>query len=226
MLTHPHIVLTLRRHHLFSQLPEKTFQDVCTLANLKRLPGHVPLMHQGDAAERFFLLVSGQIKLHRVTGEGQEHLVEIIQPGQTFAEALLFTQAKAYPVSATALKDSVLVSIEGQHYRRALEDQPKICLAILASMSIHLHQRLKDIDTLTLASASRRVINFLFQERDELSGEVVLQVPKRLVASKLGIQPETFSRILHRLVEGGLIEVQRRTIRILCEEQLMGYQAG
>lgn len=226
MLTHPQTVLTLRRHHLFSQLPEKVFQDVCTLANLKHLACHTPLMHQGDAAERFFLLVSGLIKLHRVTGEGQEHLVEVIQPGQTFAEALLFSQASAYPVSATALKDSVLVSIEGHHYRNALEDQPKICLAILASMSIHLHQRLKDIDTLTLANASRRVIHFLFQERDADNGEVVLQVPKRLVASKLGIQPETFSRILHRLVESGLIEVQRRRIRILSEDQLAAYQAG
>ncbi|MGK9546266.1 helix-turn-helix domain-containing protein, partial [Salmonella enterica subsp. enterica] len=71
-----------------------------------------------------------------------------------------------------------------------------------------------------------RVINFLIQERDLASGDVVLQVPKRLVASKLGIQPETFSRILHRLVDAGLIEVQRRTIRIMCEEQLMTYQAG
>ena len=53
MLTHPSIVLTLRRHHLFSPLPEKIFQDVCTLANLKRLPGHATLMHQGDPAERF-----------------------------------------------------------------------------------------------------------------------------------------------------------------------------
>lgn len=226
MLTHPSIVLTLRRHHLFSPLPEKIFQDVCTLANLKRLPGHVTLMHQGDPADRFFLLVSGQVKLHRVTGEGQEHLVEVIRPGQTFAEALLFSHAKAYPVSATALKDSVLVSIEGHHYRTALEDQPQICLAILGTMSIHLHQRLKDIDTLSLANASRRVINFLIQERDLASGDVVLQVPKRLVASKLGIQPETFSRILHRLVDAGLIEVQRRTIRIMCEEQLMTYQAG
>ena len=93
-------------------------------------------------------------------------------------------------------------------------------------MSIHLHQRLQDIDTLTLANASRRVISFLFQERNAVSGEVVLQVPKRLVASKLGIQPETFSRILHRLIEGGLIEVQRRTIRIVCEKGLMEYQAG
>jgi len=181
-------------------------------------------MHQGDPAKRFFLLVSGQIKLHRVTGEGQENLVEIIHAGQTFAEALLFSQARLYPVSATALKDCVLVSIEGSHYRNALEDQPKICLAILASMSIHLHQRLKDIDTLTLANASRRVINFLFQERDPVNGQIVLQVSKRLVASKLGIQPETFSRILHRLVEGGLIAMERRNIRILAEEDLAAYQ--
>jgi CRP-like cAMP-binding protein len=224
MLTHPSIVLTLRRHHLFSQLPEKVFQDVCNLANLKHLGCHATLMHQGDPAKRFFLLVSGQIKLHRVTGEGQENLVEIIHAGQTFAEALLFSQARLYPVSATALKDCVLVSIEGSHYRNALEDQPKICLAILASMSIHLHQRLKDIDTLTLANASRRVINFLFQERDPVNGQIVLQVSKRLVASKLGIQPETFSRILHRLVEGGLIAMERRNIRILAEEDLAAYQ--
>jgi len=224
MLTHPSIVLTLRRHHLFSQLPEKVFQDVCNLANLKHLGCHATLMHQGDPAKRFFLLVSGQIKLHRVTGEGQENLVEIIHAGQTFAEALLFSQARLYPVSATALKDCVLVSIEGSHYRNALEDQPKICLAILASMSIHLHQRLKDIDTLTLANASRRVINFLFQERDPVNGQIVLQVSKRLVASKLGIQPETFSRILHRLVESGLIAMERRNIRILAEEDLAAYQ--
>ncbi|WP_095110781.1 Crp/Fnr family transcriptional regulator [Pseudomonas sp. Irchel 3E20] len=224
MLTHPSIVLILRRHHLFSQLPEKVFQDVCQLANLKRLDAQASLMHQGDPAKRFFLLVSGQIKLHRVTGEGQENLVEIIHAGQTFAEALLFSEARCYPVTATALKDSVLVSIEGTHYRKALEEQPKICLAILGSMSIHLHQRLKDIDTLTLSNASRRVINFLFQERDPVSGDVVLQVSKRLVASKLGIQPETFSRILHRLVEGGLIEMHRRNIRILAEEELAVYQ--
>jgi CRP-like cAMP-binding protein len=214
----------LRRHHLFSQLPEKVFEEVCGLAMLKRLSCHSTLMHQGDPARRFFLLVSGQVKLYRLTGEGQENLVEIIQPGQTFAEALLFSQARLYPVSATALKDSVLVSIDGNHYRNALEDQPRVCLAILASMSVHLHLRLRDIDTLTMASASRRVINFLFQERHPVTGQIVLQMSKRLVASKLGIQPETFSRILHRLVESGLIAMERRHISILAEEELAAFQ--
>ncbi|MFJ2545041.1 Crp/Fnr family transcriptional regulator [Pseudomonas sp. NPDC087612] len=223
MLTHPSSVLLLRRHHLFSQLPEKVFEAVCSLAMLRRLGCHDTLMHQGDPAKRFFLLVSGQIKLYRLSAEGQEHLVEIIQPGQTFAEALLFSQARSYPVTATALKDCLLISIDGGHYRNALEDQPQVCLAILASMSIHLHQRLKDIDTLTSASASRRVINFLLQECDPDSGRVELQVSKRLVASKLGIQPETFSRTLHRLVERGLIAMERRSIQILNTDDLAGY---
>ncbi|AZC51205.1 Crp/Fnr family transcriptional regulator [Pseudomonas chlororaphis] len=223
MLTHPSIVLFLRRHHLFSQLPEPVFEEVCAQAMLRRLASHGTLMHQGDPAKRFFLLVSGQVKLYRISGEGQENLVEIIQPGQTFAEALLFSQARFYPVNASALKDSVLISIDGNHYRHALEDQPQVCLAILASMSVHLHQRLKDIDTLTLGSASRRVVSFLLQERDPRSGEVVLQVSKRLVASKLGIQPETFSRILHRLVDSGLIAMERRTILILGAEELAAY---
>ncbi|MGO4003250.1 MULTISPECIES: Crp/Fnr family transcriptional regulator [Pseudomonas] len=221
MLTHPSTVQTLRRHHLFSQLPEQVFKEVCALATLRRLDCHGTLVHQGDPAKRFFLLVSGQIKLYRLTGEGQENLMEIIQPGQTFAEALLFSQARCYPVSATALKDSVLVSIEGQHYRNALEDAPQVCLAILASMSMHLHLRLRDIDTLTIASASRRVINFLLQERHPVTGEIVLQVSKRLVASKLGIQPETFSRILHRLVESDMIAMDRRTIHLLAAEDAL-----
>ncbi|MNE65040.1 transcriptional activator FtrB [compost metagenome] len=64
------------------------------------------------------------------------------------------------------------------------------------------------------------MINFLLQEHDPDNGQVVLQVSKRLVASKLGIQPETFSRILHRLVESGLIAMERRTIHILAQDLL------
>ncbi|MCY1452456.1 Crp-like helix-turn-helix domain protein [compost metagenome] len=69
------------------------------------------------------------------------------------------------------------------------------------------------------------MISFLLQEQDPEDGRVVLQVSKRLVASKLGIQPETFSRILHRLVESGLIAMERRDIRILATEALVDYQA-
>ena len=109
------------------------------------------------------------------------------------------------------------------HYRHLLEEQPKVCLDLLASFSIRLHQRLNEIDTLTLANASRRVVRYLSQAPQSAAGDIQLNVSKRLIASQLGIQPETFSRILHRLMDAGLIAMQQRTIQILDHPSLMGY---
>ena len=183
MLTETSLVADLRRHHLFSRLPEPALQEVCASANLKRVPAGASLFHQGDKAERFYFLFSGQVKLHRVVCDGQEKLVEVIRAGESFAEALLFTGAPNYPVSATALKASLVASLHGPHYRR-----------------------------------------MLYQSQEDDSGVVTLDVPKRLIASKLGIQPETFSRILHRLIESGMISVQRRRIEILDSQGLAAYQ--
>lgn len=223
MLTEMSLITALRSHHLFSRLPDAAMQEVCALANLKRLPAGVTLFHQGDKADRFYYLFSGQVKLHRVVCDGQEKLVEVMRAGDSFAEALLFRGTPYYPVSATALKASLAVSLNGPHYRRILEEQPGICLEILATLSVRLHQRMVEIDTLTMANASRRVVRFLLQSAGERDGVVTLDVPKRLVASKLGIQPETFSRILHRLVDAGTISVERRRIEILDANTLAAH---
>lgn len=223
MLTDVTTLAALRQHHLFAKLPEAAFQEVCNLAISRKLESGDILFHQGDKAERFYLLLHGQIKLIRVLLEGQEKLVEVISAGQSFAEALLFSGARHYPVTAGALKNCTLVSIDGAHYRQLLESQPKICLDLLAAFSIRLHQRLNEIDTLSLANASRRVARYLCQQQAAGNGKIQLSVPKRLIASQLGIQPETFSRILHRLIDAGLIAMERRDIRVLDSLSLANY---
>jgi CRP-like cAMP-binding protein len=223
MLTDSSTLDALRQHHLFDKLPNSAFQEVGNLANYRRLDSSDMLFHQGDLADRFYLLLEGQIVLTRVLPEGNEKLVEVIRPGQIFVESLLFSGARHYPVTASAMKPSSLISIDGAHYRRLLEVQPGICLDLLASFSIRLHQRLNEIDTLTLANASRRVVRFLCQEQEGDNGQIKLSVPKRLIASQLGMQPETFSRILHRLIDAGLIAMERRNIRVLNTLSLANY---
>ncbi|MFE1811859.1 Crp/Fnr family transcriptional regulator [Metapseudomonas otitidis] len=223
MLTDRATQALLRQHPLFDRLPDALFQEVCCLANHRRLESGNTLFHQGDVADRFYVLLDGQVTLTRVLPEGQEKLVEVIAPGQSFAEALLFSEARHYPVTALAFKTSSLISIDGAHYRRLLEEQPKACLELLGNLSVRLHQRLNEIDTLSLGNASRRVARYLCQEEEASSGHVRLCVPKRLIASQLGIQPETFSRILHRLIDAGLIAVERRVIRVLDRPSLANY---
>ncbi|WXL24280.1 Crp/Fnr family transcriptional regulator [Ectopseudomonas mendocina] len=224
MLTDAALQQRLRQHHLFEHLPEALFQHVCQRALYRHIETAAVLFHQAAAAERFYLLLSGQIALTRVLQEGQEKLVEVITPGECFAEALMFNGSPNYPVTATAYKSSELISIDAQHFRSLLEGQPNVCLALLGSLSIRLHQRLNEIDTLTQASASRRVVRFLCQEAQAHNDHIQLKVSKRLIASQLGIQPETFSRILHRLVEAGLIQMERRLIRVPDRTALANFQ--
>jgi CRP-like cAMP-binding protein len=223
MLTDPALLATLSRHYLFSSLPVAARRDIASYTCARRLAQGAPVFHQGDTVQHFYILVSGQIKLHRISSDGQETLVEVIRPGDAFAEALLFNGVPHYPLSATALKGSLLLSVQNAPYLRLLAEQPKLCLPLLACLSIRLHQRLNEIDNLTSSNAHHRVVRFLVQEQHAGTGVVDLDVPKRLVASKLGIQPETFSRILQRLIKAGLIAVRRRRIEILDARNLAAH---
>jgi CRP-like cAMP-binding protein len=223
MLTDTEMLTTLRQHPLLAGLTDGLFQEVCRQAIQRRLETGECLVHQGESADRFYVLIQGQIKLTRVLMEGQEKLVEIVQPGQSFGEALMFAGQSLTPFSASALKPCLLASLDGAHFRRLLEGQPQLCLKLLGRFSQRMHQFLEEIDTLAMANASQRVARYLNQELQEGANLVQLHVPKRLIASQLGIQPETFSRILHRLMDAGIIAMERRNIRVLDTPALTGF---
>lgn len=184
------------------------------------------LFHQGEPAERFFLLVSGAIKLYRVSQEGNEKVVEIIQPGASFAEAIMFMEQPVFPVNAQAIKPSEVLCINNEAYRRLLQNNPKTCFRLLADLSMRLHKRLNEIETLTLQNATYRVIRYFLANMTEENDKTVVHLPasKRLVAAHLAIQPETFSRILGKLRDEGYIDVHARTITLLNVKGLSSYQ--
>jgi len=93
----------------------------------------------------------------------------------------------------------------------------------MADMSQRLHQRLNEIDSLTLHNATYRLVTYLLGELPEgvlTSTEIVLTTPKHIIASRLSIKPETFSRILTRLARDGLIVVRGNSIVLANLEQL------
>ena len=85
-------------------------------------------------------------------------------------------------------------------------------------MSRRLHGAIQDIDQLTLQNASMRVIQLLLQSApDQFVNHysVDLETPKQVLASRLSVRPETFSRIFGNLSRKGLIDVQGKTMEVL-----------
>jgi CRP-like cAMP-binding protein len=94
---------------------------------------------------------------------------------------------------------------------------------MLSGLSRRLHSLVKDVEAYSLRSSAERVIGYLLRD-DEAPAEVRLTAGKSVVASRLNMTPEHFSRVLHELAAAGLIEVDGRTVRILDLEGLRGYR--
>ncbi len=213
----------LKDVYLFEMLDERQMAKILQSSALISLNSRETLFEAGQAAQRFYLLKSGQIKLYCISADGDEKVMEIIHPSQTFAEAIIFMHKHAYPLSAEAIKKSELISFSMQTFKEILEQSTETCFRLMAGMSRRLHARIYEINNLTLHNATYRLVVFLL---DQLPSEVFelsrihLTTPKSVVASRLAIQPETFSRILTRLSRTNLIEVDGNDITLLDVEGL------
>ena len=184
------------------------------------------LFHRGDPCHGFHLLLEGQVKLAFTSAEGHEKVIEIIRPGHSFGEAVMFMD-KPYIVMAQALTDCRLLHVAKKVVFEEMDRDPSFCRRIIASLSQRLHHLIADVETYSLHTARERIIGYLLRE-EELDGpptpcgsvSVRLPTSKGTIASRLNLTQEHFSRILHELAETGLIVVEGRTIHIPDIERL------
>ena len=208
----------LRKIYLFASLTNEQLHKMLASAQTRNIEQKQILFEAGQPAEYFYLLRSGQIKLFLLSPSGDEKVIEIVRPGETFAEAITFMENQAYPVSAEAIMESSLYCFRMKTFRQLLEESPGTCMRLMADMSRRLRMRVNEINNLTLHNATYRLVVYLLEQIPEGAvemAEIHLGTPKSIIASRLSIQPETFSRILSKLSHRGLIEVHVNDITLL-----------
>lgn len=183
-------------------------------------PGEM-LFSQGDPAERFYLVLSGQIQLFRLSVGGAHKVIELVSPGQTFAEALMFLNAPRYPVSAGALDQVELISLDARDFAQMLRESVDTCFLMLGTLSQRLRALIGEIDNLTLHTASGRIARYLLAKVPPTRRAIRLDVRKGVLASRLSIKPETFSRVLRDLAEREIIQVHGSEVVILDRHALV-----
>lgn len=218
----------LRRVPLFSELSDEDLDRVARYTRDRRLEKGEMLFQRGDLAHGFYFVVSGQVKLAFSSAQGNEKVVEIIGPLQSFGEAIMFMD-RPYPVFAEALTDALLLHI-GQNVVSDLIDQDTtFARKLLAGMAIRLHTMVRDVEAYSLRSSTQRVIGYLLQQTEDSDGpggtcRIELPTSKQVIASRLNLTPETLSRIFHDLTEAGLIAVRGKQITLLDSSRLARYQ--
>lgn len=208
---------------LFSHLDEQQLAVVQRTSHEVKLHDGQLFFQAGDPATHFFLVLEGQIKLSKLSLQGQEKVIEIIPAGETFAEALMFGERPAYPVNASAIGKTRLLSFESAPYLKLLRASTETCFHLMSDMSQRLKHLIYEIELLSLQNANYRMASFLWkrwQEAGPDDGAIELKTPKGVIASRLSITPETFSRTLHGFSEKGILRVDGNRVTILDPEAL------
>jgi CRP-like cAMP-binding protein len=172
------------------------------------------LFHQGEPASAFFIILDGWVKIYRTTPDGLEVVLHVFKRGESFAEAAMFLGGQ-YPASAEAVAPSRLLKIDGEAFRSQIRERPELAMSMLASASYQLKMLVEQIEQIKVRSAPQRIADFLIRLTSVRDGAAVVELPfeKSLLANRLGMKPESFSRALRRLRSYG-VTVDREVVKI------------
>lgn len=184
------------------------------------------VFEQCGVADAFFCVIDGWAKLYRLRDDGEEIVVAIFSAGETFAEAAMFLGGR-YPASCEAVSPARILKIDAANLRRAVLAEPQLAFDMLAAASLRLRQLVDEIEQLKGRSAPQRIADFFVKLADCAAGEAQIALPyeKALIASRLGMKPESFSRALGKLGALGVV-VARESVMIRDVARLATFAEG
>ena len=221
----------LRRCPLFAGVKEEDLKKIRAIAKPKQVGKREVIFSDGEEAKGFYVILSGKVKLYKISPEGKEQILHVVSAPDAFAEAALFLEG-SYPAFAEALSDCQLLFFQKRDFTQLIEKNPQLSINMIVTLSHYLRSFASLIEELSLKEVSSRIAKYLIDLSLKLSKEgknpkeVELDLSKTQLASKLGTISETLSRTLAKMKAKGIIDVRKNRILILNREVLEELASG
>ena len=217
------IANTLRRCRLFADLPKDDVDHIAALTVMKSLKKGEYLCFEGAPVYGFYVVAKGRIKVYRGTLLGEEQLIQVFGPTESFAEETLVSDL-GYQAGACALENSLVLQVQKNGFLGLLRRQPELGWCLCKSMSRHIDSLVDKLGDLTLKDARTRLANWLIgrcpNPESHAPFTIELPVAKRVLAAELGTASETFSRTLAKFRKQRLVSVDGKMVTLLCPSKL------
>lgn len=211
---------------LFSRVPERAFQRLVVIAQLKRFDKGEVIFREGQECPGVYVVGSGLVRVFRTASSGKEHVLHMVGPGRTFAEVAAIAGFKC-PANAEAVAPSVCALLPLVPFKQALEDHHELCMGMMIGTALWAHQLVELLEDVVLRDAVGRVARYLLDAETDPAGLIELPTLKRHVASHLNLTSETLSRTIRRLLDAGLIaEAEGARVRLVQRERLARVAEG
>ena len=208
-----HIILNIP---LFKGLPQSQLEKIEKIAVKKNFKKGSTIFFEGDEGNGFYIVVTGRVKIYKISLEGKEQILHIFGQGEPFGEVPVFS-GSIFPANAQTLENSSLVFFPRDAFVKFISENIPVVMNMLAVLSMRLRQFTVQIENLSLKEVPGRLAGYILFLSKELKNDnkIQLNISKGQLASLLGTIPETLSRIFFKMNELGFIEVEGSNIKIL-----------
>ncbi|MBU1247949.1 MAG: Crp/Fnr family transcriptional regulator [Proteobacteria bacterium] len=210
----------LIRTDLFQGIDRELAEKLVEMTSLRTVEKGEIIFHAGEPADGFYSVASGKVRIYRSSPSGKEQIIHVFGPGRAFAEVPMF-QGADFPASAQALAKCKLLYFPRQAFTRMMIQHPDLALSTIGLLAARLRNLVNQVSALSLKEVPARLATYLLLLKSSQKGNTLeLDLPKGQIASYLGTIQETLSRILKKMTEQGLLEVQGKQVTILDEARL------
>ncbi len=212
---------------LFHGLPGKQLSELARIIIDRKYEQGEVIFTDGDEASGFFVLLSGRLKIFKLSPDGKEQILHFVDPREPFAEVAMFAGSR-YPAHAEAIKESRAIYFPRAAFEKLIKKDPELAMNMLAILSRRLKYFSRLVEDLSLKEVPQRLAAYLLYlgGSQNINSSVDLNISKSQLASLLGTIPETLSRILNKMISQGLIEVQGRRMKLLKRDELRSLASG
>ncbi|HHV74522.1 cAMP-binding protein [Thermoanaerobacterium sp. PSU-2] len=209
----------LRKIPYFNVLSEKSLFEINKIALEKEYKKNTVIFYEGDEGDAIYFVKKGKVKISKISQQGKEHIIRIMEDGDIFAESLLFIGGK-YPATAEAIEDSKIIVLKNKDIENLILNNNEVALGIIKLMAKRLQNVAVIIENLALKDSLGRTVSILltFAREKGIQGKdgiaIELNLNRQDLANMVGTSRENMTRILSQLDKEGVIKLERHAIVI------------
>jgi CRP/FNR family transcriptional regulator len=218
---------TMGQSSLFRGLPEGELRQLERISEVREYEKGDILFHEGAEGTGFYVVADGRVKVYKMSFDGREQILHILGPGDPLGEVPVFA-GTTYPANAQAMGKAGLYFFPRKKLIELYRESPSLAMNMLAVLSRRLREFTVLIENLSLKEIPQRLATYLVHQQSlkPISARVKLNVTKGVLSNILGTSQETLSRVLGKMSQEGIVEVQGKEISILDMDRIRSLADG
>jgi CRP-like cAMP-binding protein len=201
---------TLRRNPYFDDLPDELLRQISGHMQLRGFERSEILFWEGDPCAGLHIIEEGSVKLYRISPQGRQYIVRVLQEGDTCNEVPAF-DGGTNPVNVETLERSKVWVIDAETLRALVKAHPDFVLKVLSNFGKNLRGLVRMVSEMAFYQVTNRLARLISELPSE---EPRPHLTQEHLASQLGTVREVVARSLKELERSGAIRIEDRRIHI------------